>query len=675
NKCPMGKACCQNGVSTSNGDNNHDMQEFNGCATTPPLYDSTQEPIFPPELKLYSGQLNQENLQFKSDRVTWLSPFSLPELLSMRRKYPGCKLVSGNTEIGIQIGSALSLTKVNDVLKTAIHDLPEDKTRVFAAVVEMLKWFAGHQIRSVACLAGNIMTASPISDLNPLLLACKAVLHVADPDGNIREVVIDEHFFTGYRQTCLNCGDTLVSVTIPFTKTHEYFFGYKQANRKEDDIAIVNAGMRVDLGDTGSHVEDISLAFGGMSVTTVLATNTMKALTGRPWNDDLLETACSQDMLPADLPLTPGSPGGMVAYRRTLTLSFFYRFYCAVSQRVQQLANPDAVSDIPLGLSCGSQVYHPPTASQASHSPVGRPIVHKSAFKQTTGEATYVDDIPVTEGELFAGFVMSPTAHANILHIDPSEAVTVPGVVDFITYQDVPGDNNWEGEHESVFARNTVQHEGQILGVVLADSLAVAQRAASLVRVQFKDLQPVVTIQDAICQNSYHDHPAHVIQCGDVSRGFSQADHILQGEFHLEAQEHFYLEPHACIVYPQDTGEYHVVCMTQGLDSIQMQVAKVLGISASQVNVSVRRIGGGFGGKETRHANVVLPVAVAAYKTQRPVRAVLDRCEDMRLTGTRHPALAKYKGAAIINVYKDGSVLLHLGGVEMGQGLHTKMIQ
>ncbi|BFZ19801.1 hypothetical protein BsWGS_22840 [Bradybaena similaris] len=674
NSCPMGENCCQN-QGTSDHDNRCANNDHEGV---PHLYDPSQELLFPPELKILSEKLHRENLRFESPRVKWISPASLAELLAVRRAYPECKLVNGNTEIGIEtkfkkitypvlvsvaripelckvqyveegvkLGASLSLNRISAELKAAIERIvPEHKTRSFAAVAEMLKWFAGHQIRSVACLAGNIMTASPISDLNPLLLACKAVLDVIDTDGNIRQVVMDENFFTGYRQTCLNTTDTVLTVFIPYTKANEYFFGYKQANRKEDDIAIVNAGMRVDLGESVTHVQDISLAFGGMSITTVLATKTMKALIGRPWDDLLLHDACSLDLLPADLPLAPGSPGGMVAYRRTLTLSFFYRFYTAVTQLLQQkseVTDYSAASDIPLCLSRGSQVYHQTSDRQPSQDLVGRPIAHSSAYKQATGEAVYVDDVPVSDGELFAGFVMSIKAHAKILSVDPSLALTLPGVVDYVTAKDVPGCNNWNDYDDLVFAPDKTLHEGQILGMILADNLATARHAASQVKVEYEELKPIITIQEAIQLNSYFDIPPRVIQCGDIDQGLSLAEHVIEGEFHLEAQEHFYLEPHACIVYPRDVDEYHVISMTHMLDVLQVGMSKVLGVPESNINVTVRRIGGSFGGKQARHGSILFPAAVGAYKTQRPVRAVLDRDEDMKLTGTRHPILAKYK--------------------------------
>ncbi|CAL1540108.1 unnamed protein product [Lymnaea stagnalis] len=675
--CAMGENCCRR---TDRGEHG---QTFSDKSTTCLPYDESQEPIFPPELKLRAGELQSEVLRFESDRVTWFSPTTLTQLLAIRKLFPDSKLINGNTEIGIdiklkgkeypervsvarttelmtiaqtdkgiRIGASSTLQEVDALFKEAVAELPEWQTRVFAAFIEMLRWFAGHQIRAVACMTGNIITASPISDLNPLLVACRAELDIVDLDGNHSTVVMDDTFFTTYRKTRLQDTDTVVGITVPYTTQSQFFYGYKQANRKEDDIAVVNAGMWVELEADGHTVRDIRLVFGGMADKTVEATKTKAKIIGRVWDNSLLELACSEDMLPADLPLPPGAVGGMVAYRRTLTLSFFFRFYLAVASRTSQISDFDTsgLGDIVRGVSSGCQVYdstdYEPSGQTDDHSindALGRPLVHRSAFKQVTGEALYVDDIP-SDGHLFVGFVTGRYAHAQVVSIDATKALGVPGVVGFVSSKDVPGSNAWDSEHDLVFVpeSGTVEHEGQVIGLVIAENLASAQRAARLVEVTYNKLEPVITIQDAIAKCAFF--PINqVVECGDVQSAFGAAERIVEGELHMEAQEHFYLEPHSCIVYPCDADEYQVVCMTQGLDSIQTGLARVLNVKENQINVSVKRIGGGFGGKETRHASVVFPTAVAAYKLQRPVRAVLERSEDMKLTGTRHPVLAKYK--------------------------------
>ncbi|CAL1540379.1 unnamed protein product, partial [Lymnaea stagnalis] len=689
--CPMGENCCRNqttsqtnGCNPSNGftNGNHvetDSDEEFEQKPQELLYDPTQEPIFPPELKLMSAKLITEYLRFESERCTWLRPTTLDQLLDIKKNYPDCRLVTGNTEIGIetkfkqrhyrilvspafvrelravkildngiQFGASVTLTDMEKHLRKAVNNYPEEKTRVLTAFLEMLTWFAGRQIRNVASIGGNIINASPISDLNPLLLACNAEIEFAAQEHGHRTVRMDSDFFRGYKKTRMRPNEILVSITLPFTSENEYMFGYKQASRREDDISIVNAGMMVDLGHNGTIIKDIQIAFGGMSINTVLATKTMEALRGREWDEAIMDIACSQDMLPADLPLPPGSPGGMVAYRRTLTLSFFFKFYTAVTHRIQQKVimtplppeNVSAAHPLVRGPSSGSQFY----SAKHHDSPfdtIGQPIVHVAAHKQVTGEAIYLDDLPVSEGELFMGLVTSKKAHARLVKVDLSHALEMPGVIDVVDFHDVPGDNDWDTT-EQVFAKEKVVHEGQVIAAVLATSQAEAQRGAHSVVVEYEDLDPVLTIKQAIEKNMFY--PSAVkLDNGDVDKAFLTCDHVVEGNMHVSAQEHFYLEPQGCVVYPRDAGEIEVIATTQSPTQMQKGLIKVLGYQANHINVKVKRLGGGFGGKETRTASIILPSAVAAVKTNRPVRCVLDRDEDMCLTGTRHPAYITYK--------------------------------
>nr|KAG5686895.1 hypothetical protein BaRGS_012443 [Batillaria attramentaria] len=670
--CGMGEECCQNRSASS---------QLNGEIPPPStqLYDPTQEPIFPPYLKSRGKELQNQPLLFSSERVTWYRPTSLTELLDLKKKHPDCKFIIGNTEIGIEtkfkkqlypvlvsatnvpellvvdhtssgirFGSSVTLADMETVLKKAVGELPESKTKVFAAIIEMLQWFGGQQIRNVAALGGNIMTASPISDLNPLLMACGAQLQLASTDGKCREVTMDDKFLLGYRKTAVKPTEVLVSVLIPFTQENEYFYGYKQATRKEDDVSIVNAGIRVVL-DEGAKVTDAALAFGGMADVTVMATKTRDGLVGQCWNEELLSRACS--LLCEDLPLEAGAVGGMVQYRRTLTLSFFFKFYLAVLQKLQQ---QNKAQDVPLARSYvsatqpmerslprGSQVYEAVCEDQSPDDALHRPLVHQSAYRQASGEAVYLDDIPVAEGELFMGLVQSTEAHARLVKVDPSPALAMPGVVDFVSHLDVPGKNIWSGDMEA-FASKEVFNQGQLIGAVVAESQTIAQRAAQAVVVEYEKLESIVTIKEAIAKKSFFPL-RHEIKRGDLAAGFQASEHIVEGEVHIEAQEHFYIETNAALVRPGEDGEMEVIATTQELAGIQSGISSILGVPQHKIVVRTKRLGGGFGGKQIPNATVTLPVAVAANKVKRAVRCVLDRDEDMMMTGTRNPTLARYK--------------------------------
>jgi xanthine dehydrogenase/oxidase len=251
---------------------------------------------------------------------------------------------------------------------------------------------------------------------------------------------MDDTFFTGYRKNILNSVEILQSILIPYLKEDEYFWGFKQAKRRDDDIAIVNAGMfvRFEVGTT--IIQHIALAFGGMAPTTVMARTTASSLIGRPWNEDIVHEASKT--LTEDLPLAPSAPGGMIEFRRSLTLSFFFKFYMIVQEKLNQKhpyveALPESYKSATKvyhrGVPKGSQISQIVPEGQAEYDLVGKPIAHVSGMKQASGQAIYVDDMPKFENELYLALVLSSRAHAKILKIDATKALEQDGVVDFIS--------------------------------------------------------------------------------------------------------------------------------------------------------------------------------------------------------------------------------------------------
>uniref|UniRef100_A0A8C9SVW9 Xanthine dehydrogenase/oxidase n=1 Tax=Scleropages formosus TaxID=113540 RepID=A0A8C9SVW9_SCLFO len=607
--------------------------------------DPTQEIIFPIEL-LGLSKKPLKQLCFQGERVLWIQPSSLTELLDFKTQYPEARLVVGNTEVGIEMkfknllypvilapafipelntvqrtadgilfGAACTLTRLGMVLRDAVQELPTYQTEVFRAVLEQLRWFAGQQVRNVAAIGGNIVTASPISDLNPVFLAAGCKLTLASKG---RVIEMDDSFFPGYRKTVLKPDEILLFIEIPFTKKGQYFSAFKQSQRREDDIATVTCAMNVAFEENTNSVRNLRLSYGGMAPTTVLAKETCKRLTGRKWSDELLQDACS--LLAKEMTLDPSAPGGMVTYRRTLTISLFFKFYLIVQHKLKAKEGQNLL------------------LRQNKDDVVGRPIMHLSALKQATGEAVYCDDIPCYDNELHLALVTSTKAHAFIENIDTKEAMCVPGVVAFLTAKDIPGSNRTGPAvyDETVLAEDMVTCVGHIIAAIVADTQAHAQRAAKAVKITYKELKPVVTIQEAISCKSFYQ-PTRKIEQGNIEEGFKKADHILEGEMHIGGQEHFYLETNCTLAVPRgEDGEMEMFVSTQSTSKTQMLVAKALGVPANRIVCRVKRMGGGFGGKECR--STILSTVVA-----KPVRCMLDRDEDMLVTGGRHPFLGRYK--------------------------------
>uniref|UniRef100_A0A8C2DMM8 xanthine dehydrogenase n=1 Tax=Cyprinus carpio TaxID=7962 RepID=A0A8C2DMM8_CYPCA len=586
--------------------------------------DPTQEIIFPPEL--------MRELRFAGERVLWIQPCSLEELLELKATYPNAKLVVGNTEVGIemkfknllypvilapayipelniiqntqdgiQVGASVTLTVLGDVLRAAVKKLPAHQTEVFKAVLEQLRWFAGQQIRNVAVC--HVPEDSEI----------KCFMYVS---GLKRVIEMDGKFFPGYRKTILKPEEILLSIEIPYTR--KYFSAFKQSPRKEDDIAIVTCGMNVFFKEQSNIVQSIRISYGGMAPVTVLATN------------QCIKEACTS--LAEEMSLSPSAPGGMVTYRRTLTISLFYKFFLNVQHKLSLDLLKEKPSTFPSSTCIDLQQGD--SCMLYVDDVVGQPIMHLSALKQATGEAIYCDDIPCYENELHLALVTSTKAHALIKSIDTSDAMAVPGVVAFISAKDIPGSN----------MTGPVTCVGHIVGAIVADTQAHAQRAAKAVKISYEELQPViVTIQDAIANKSFFQ-PVRSIERGDVAQGFKDSDHILHGEMHIGGQEQFYLETNCTLAVPRgEDGEMELFVSTQSASKTQALVAKALGVSANRVVCRVKRMGGGFGGKESRSTILSTVVAVAAHTVKRPVRCMLDRDEDMLVTGGRHPFFGHYK--------------------------------
>ncbi|XP_013387039.1 xanthine dehydrogenase/oxidase [Lingula anatina] len=670
--CLMGDQCCKNQPTA--------IEPALDCAESRDYvpFDSTQEPIFPPELKL-ANSLESKLLTFVGERITWFRPVCLEELLELKYKYHDARLVIGSTSLaldlkdgksdirvmiaathvpelqqivkddaGIHVGGAVSLARFGDFLAEIASNIPERQARIFKTMQDIVYGIAGQQIRNVASLAGNILWAHHHSDLVPLLMATGSTITLISKERGRRDALMDNTFFVSRKKWNIGSDEIILSVFIPYSKENEFVSSYKQTQRRENAGAIVNAGMRVLFEDGTKVIKELSLAFGGMSETPSLALKTAKNVIGRKWDEQLL-TDVSQ-WLAEDFPAPPDGIGGHVAYKRTLAECFFFKFYLKIHLKQCRNGKGEVSNTIPQsyasaaltltrGTSRGTQVFEEVPPEQPEYDAVGRPLPHKASMQHATGEAQYCDDMPFLNGELYLALVTSTRAHAKILSIDTSEALALPGVEVFFGHKDVPGSKI---RTEEIFASEEVTSYGQVIGAIVADTKTNAQRAAKTVKIEYQDLPTVLTMEEAIEVKSYYPVHENVIKTGDTAHGFEQAEHILEGEIKGGGQEHFYLETNGARAVPRgEDGEIEIFCGIQGPSDAQAEVARALGIPMNRVLVRTKRMGGAFGGKQLY--DVLLPVALAAQMLNRPVRCMLDRDEDMLITGGRHPFLAKYK--------------------------------
>ncbi len=269
-------------------------------------------------------------------------------------------------------------------------------------------------------------------------------------------------------------------------------------------------------------------------------------------------------------------------------------------------------------------------------------LPHDSAALHAAGEARYVDDLPEPPGTLYAAFGVSTEAFAKVKAIDLEPVRRAPGVVAVVAAADIPGKNNIGPvvADEPVFASDTVQFRGQPLFTVAATSVELARRAARLARVDYEPLEPTVTIEQALQKQQF------VLPTLKVERGspdsIARSSHRLKGKLRCGGQEHFYLEGQVAFALPGERGEMLVHSSTQHPTEVQHLVAAALKLPDAAVTVELRRLGGGFGGKETQAAVYAIGAALLARATGRPVKLRADRDDDIIGTGKRHDFLYEY---------------------------------
>jgi xanthine dehydrogenase large subunit len=275
--------------------------------------------------------------------------------------------------------------------------------------------------------------------------------------------------------------------------------------------------------------------------------------------------------------------------------------------------------------------------STQAWSEVGRSRAHESAELHVLGEATYTDDIPEAQGTLHAALGVSQKAHAQILSMDLDAVRNSRGVIDVIVAADIPGVNDCGPiiHDDPILSSGLVEYIGQPIFLVVADSHDNARRAARKAVVSYQEFPAILTPQEAKKANSFVIPPMHLAR-GDAERALAEAPHRHKGELYVGGQEQFYLEGQISYALPKEDHGMLVLCSTQHPTEMQHVVAHALGVHSHNIVVECRRMGGGFGGKESQSALWAACAAIAAARLKRPVKLRADRDDDMMVTGKRH---------------------------------------
>ncbi|XP_067673741.1 uncharacterized protein [Haliotis asinina] len=555
-------------------------------------------------------------------------------------------------ESSVVIGANVTLT----VLMTTLLQLaPAQGYAYFTDVVTHLRMVGNVLVRNAGTWAGNLMVKyyhpEFPSDVFTLLEAVSARVHILDHSSETES----DHGLTEFLQLDMS-GKTITRVELFQLDTRIRVQSFKISPRHQNAHAYVNAAFCMVLDSKNKVVGRPSLVFGGISPDTIHANKTEDLLMGKCLSD----TSLLQDILKflyAELEPAQQQLSASPRYRRQLAVNLFYKF-------LRNVRNGKMGDNSCRPLSTSQQTFE----TVHGEWPLKEPMPKLTAPLQASGEAVYVDDLPAMKNQLYGAFVLTTVASGKLVDIDATKALSIPGVVKLFTAKDIPGENNalkpvsFPQQREELFCSGDVKHAGQQIGFIVAEYQSVADEASRQVSVTYSDTEkPILSVQDAILNNSYHANPLKETRIGAPEDAMAASDSTVEGQCTMENLFHFYLENNAAVCVPSEDG-LDVYTPNQALSGVQRAIAAVIGQPCNYVNVTVPRIGGSFGGKNIGTAPPCIASALAAYKLNRPVRTTVGLATAMEMLGNRGSILAKYQAgfdgdgrlqAVTIDVYCD----------------------
>ncbi|BFZ17322.1 hypothetical protein BsWGS_20361 [Bradybaena similaris] len=543
-------------------------------------------------------------------------------------------------EDSVTFGAATSLTNFMNRLK-AHQDKPGFK--YFSACHRHLKVIANVMVRNAGSIGGNLMIKHAHndfpSDIFTILESLGAKIEVYDclTSETKKSTMLD------FLKTAM-VGKVILAVELPKLDDDIVFKSFKITPRWQNAHAYVNAAFRIKAVDR-TITERPSLVYGGINAETVHAIKTEEFLTNKTLSEAVVKaalTVLTEELNPESDQLL-ASP----KYRKDLSMTLLYKVLLGI-YKSDNLKLRSGTEYLHRPISSGLQTYQ----EMKSEWPLKKAIPKKTAPLQASGEAQFVNDIPKFNRELFAAFVLAGSGSATLESVDASEAVKMPGVVTFLSAKDIPegGENNsmassgnFQFKAQELFATKEIAFCGQPVGMILADTQDHANAAVKKVKVNFSEVrQPILSVEESIAQGKEFEVAVKEHVTGAPDEAWSSVDKIIEGECRMGSQYHFYLETQVSLAVPSEDG-IELYTATQWADLNQHVAANIIGKPMNFINVTVPRIGGGFGGKAMDSCAAAAAVTLGAYVTRRPVRMPLDLATNMQTCGKRAPVLAKYK--------------------------------
>ncbi|XP_052737986.1 uncharacterized protein LOC112054963 isoform X1 [Bicyclus anynana] len=536
------------------------------------------------------------------------------------------------------LGGGTTLFEVLEIFKSLAHTEGFTYLNVLNDHIEKV---ANITVRNLATVAGNLSLKNQHSDFKSdiflLFETVGASVTILTGPGNKVVLTMQEFLIENMR------GKIILNVLLPPLSNEYKIATFKIMPRSQNAHALVHAGFLYKVDETFT-VSESRIVYSGLTSTITRAYETEMYLKGKVlFTNETLQ--CALDILKKELVFVKHLLDPPIEYKLQASLGLFYKgllelcpptllkpTYCSGAIKLRD-SRP---------VSKSLQVFETNPALW----PLNEPIPKIDGLIQCAGEAKYADDTPSLSGEVFLAFVLAKVPLGTIQKIDPSIALSEPGVIAFYSAADIPGVNSYipapnifNLTDEELFCNGEVKYYDQPVGVIVAECESIAKKAANLVHIEYSNIRkPVIDIKI----NKYDPNKYTVFSIHPATEVGPDTTKVIKGEDTIYSQYAFTMETLACVAYPTEEG-IKLISTTQWMDLVQQAVARVLMIDENRVDVYVRRIGGGYGYKITRSAQIAVACSLVVYKLNRPCRFTTPIDVNMRATGKRLPCSRNYE--------------------------------
>ncbi|XP_023954191.2 xanthine dehydrogenase-like [Bicyclus anynana] len=625
--------------------------------------------------------LRNETFMVQSALYKWVKAYSLADVFKAIQSDDNYKLIAGNTGQGVNqlgdypttvidifsvyelkehvldvnliLGAGISLSELMEIFGHI--SASNDGFKYLQELYNHLDLVAHMPVRNIGTIGGNLMLKHINndfqSDLFLLFETVGGLITIAEEVGKNTTMALPEFLKFDMNRKII------VNVILPPLSQCCSLKTYKIMPRAQNSHAIVNAGFLFKFHHNSQLLESATLVYGGISKIFIHASTTEAMLIGRdPFTNETLQLvlkSLQEEILPIENPPEPSAE-----YRKMLAISLYYKaiLYLCPDDKI----NPTYRSGWKVfkrETSKGSQSFE----TDESLWPLNQPVSKLEALVQCAGEAEYSNDIPAMSEEVFAAFVTADVNPGSIISgFDTKQAFNISGVSGFYTAKDIPGNNTFTPSKipimdvdEEILCSKEVMYYGQPTGIIIADRELTAQKAAKLVKILYSyesTKKPLLTI-DSVLESPEMNNRITNNQVIDPTDAGNDVKHVLSGELKLKGQYHHYMELQTAVAVPTEDG-LDVYSSCQWLDLTSVAIAECLNLPVNRINVIVRRLGGGYGGKISRPSQIACSAALVAYLERKTCRFVVPLITNMKSVGKRLPLNSNFE----VGVNDDGLI-------------------